>query len=795
MKTPVTNSQFTSLEAFPLLAVTFNVNAKIESAANIKDKLIFTEFDEFLQAQGFTPKIVVIGLQEMIALNTSNVLRDDSGINNILGLGGNTSGTIHPTATRTSPASSTLKTPAHKSLVINTTKLGDENGAIPIALPSPKSSSNPKTVMNRWQTTFLAALHEKVDSSFTLLSSSCMVGLALFVYVTAEVASHTYNLQAQCLPRGVGGVLGNKGALYVRMQLYDTSICFINSHLAAHRNGVRKRNSDYHAIYNAKIFTDPLQTIHDVLSAQTGMKQDKTIKKLREKQDILKQKLAKMMSIPDETMEEVIAGCSSSSKVTLKLTRNALSNTALSLLGTTSHFSTAPSMNPSENNNSVAASGASGGNFPTNLSEKEVNNANKDDISSANKMFAAKDHDIILWLGDLNYRIEDSLTTSTVFKHIYSDDIITLSAYDQLSQEREKNVVFQEFSEGLLTFPPTYQYIPGQDIYDERKDKKRRCPAWCDRILWRVRNAVVTDETFCVSSAVDLQNPDNGLPFNEEIENSSCSRSVASSVGSSDDEIEELSAKIKRRSFNKKFESNTPKESTPMSSSSNQGNKGENKMFTFPSDRSMRSMEENDMDDTASEASDVSEVGELSEWVNGEKVESSEVVHAIAKSLLTRASVRLSASRESLISQFKRQPAFNIVVKGADSDRDRLSGSFSNNAAGIATMDSASDVHNSVSSFSSRMSRPSPRNAAVNLPPSLLPPSEGSLQEIPLLSPALSSPKGNGFKSFFPATSSSSAGNTAEIVETMELIQYSRCDNTISDHKPVRALLNMKVKR
>ena len=45
---------------------------------------------------------------------------------------------------------------------------------------------------------------------------------------------------------------------------------------------------------------------------------------------------------------------------------------------------------------------------------------------------------------------------------------------------------FQSFQEGRVDFKPTYRYIPGSNQYDERPDGKLRCPAWCDRILWRV---------------------------------------------------------------------------------------------------------------------------------------------------------------------------------------------------------------------------------------------------------------------------------------------------------------------
>ena len=40
-----------------------------------------------------------------------------------------------------------------------------------------------------------------------------------------------------------------------------------------------------------------------------------------------------------------------------------------------------------------------------------------------------------------------------------------------------------------MAFPPTYKYQPGTDSYDRRPEKKLRCPAYCDRILWKVRNS------------------------------------------------------------------------------------------------------------------------------------------------------------------------------------------------------------------------------------------------------------------------------------------------------------------
>lgn len=90
--------------------------------------------------------------------------------------------------------------------------------------------------------------------------------------------------------------------------------------------------------------------------------------------------------------------------------------------------------------------------------------------------------DVVVWLGDLNYRIEGSRKSVSLL--IRQNLQKLLRAKDQLSREAEKGEIFHGFCEGPLSFRPTYKYDIGTDDYDT--SAKERVPSWTDRILYRV---------------------------------------------------------------------------------------------------------------------------------------------------------------------------------------------------------------------------------------------------------------------------------------------------------------------
>jgi phosphatidylinositol-bisphosphatase len=92
----------------------------------------------------------------------------------------------------------------------------------------------------------------------------------------------------------------------------------------------------------------------------------------------------------------------------------------------------------------------------------------------------------VFFLGDLNYRLTD-ITTPEIQALLDQFDVERLAEHDQLRIEKDKGQIFMDFYEGQLAFFPTYKYCKGTNTYDikAKSAKKKRDPAWCDRILFR----------------------------------------------------------------------------------------------------------------------------------------------------------------------------------------------------------------------------------------------------------------------------------------------------------------------
>jgi len=206
-------------------------------------------------------------------------------------------------------------------------------------------------------------IERTLKQQYVQVATKHLVGLSLCVYVKRALRQEVSEISAETVGVGIMGVGGNKGAVGIRFNLFNSSLCFVNSHLAAHQHNSAGRNADYAAICARLLFNDAKSKI------QKGAK---------------------------ATLFE---------------------------------------------------------------------------------------HDHLFWLGDLNYRISIS-DILEVYRRIEVGDWPGLLAHDQLLIEKAKGNAFKHFKEGVIHWPPTYKYQPGTNLYERREDKKKRAPAWCDRVQW-----------------------------------------------------------------------------------------------------------------------------------------------------------------------------------------------------------------------------------------------------------------------------------------------------------------------
>lgn len=335
---------------------------------------------------------------------------------------------------------------------------------------------------NKWQEMIMETFQAH-NLKFDVISSINMVGLYIVVFAAHTRRSSISKIQASSYARGVGGVLGNKGAVYVRMDILDTSVCFVNAHFAAHREQVLKRNEDFHAILSHKCFPDYLSTnVEQLFSTATKsalvVQLEQNVSDLNRRVTSMAAARAKDQLVLEQQQRHSTPGHHQHRRTSVQ------SLSRFQAPGVTSPLPAAgTTLSPL---NASSSTGSSVGADSNSAATTAVTGSSKHEVVALLPRHCADDHDVVLWLGDLNYRIVGGIDTSVVYDMIESKRSIYLAPYDQLNQERDKGAAFAHFHEGLLTFEPTYKYIPGQDAYDNRKDKKLRCPAWCDRVLWRI---------------------------------------------------------------------------------------------------------------------------------------------------------------------------------------------------------------------------------------------------------------------------------------------------------------------
>ena len=322
-----------------------------------------------------------------------------------------------------------------------------------------------------WDQFILATLH-KTGKAFVQIASVHLVGLSLSVFVKERYAQAVSDVRTGTVGTGIMGVGGNKGAVIVRFELFKSSICVVNCHLAAHQKKFSARNRDYANILKRALLLP---------AAGSGVRRKKIYTDTSNKLKLQPWKEGVAMDEDEEEEEEL----EEEEVSTVNAAAPNTATTAGQIQAGKEQAAAAPSTTAAASSSSKAVGGkelnVSGMKkmMFAGLSQlrKGVSNAIQTVSHEIEVMqgpteemvkegFRIYEADHIFWIGDLNYRLN---VTSMAEVHELIDDgrWRKLLTKDQLHIEKGRGHAFVGFVEGRIRFPPTYKYKTGTNEYDK----------------------------------------------------------------------------------------------------------------------------------------------------------------------------------------------------------------------------------------------------------------------------------------------------------------------------------------
>ncbi|OQO03597.1 hypothetical protein B0A48_10262 [Cryoendolithus antarcticus] len=300
------------------------------------------------------------------------------------------------------------------------------------------------SVAIRWK----EAVKEGLPEDYVLVAEQQLLGLLLLIYAAPEVASEVRSVSTTSVGTGIGGYMGNKGAVTARIVLGETTrLVFVNCHMAAgaDKPSLERRNWDASQILSRTRF-EPIKDSMDL--AQTTGEQigdedfafwmgDLNYRL----QDIPGDDVRRLLML--HTRNEYDLSQRSARKIDGEI-ENAKESVKRRVEGRLSD----------ESNDTASTSAASG-------------RTSQDTTSTAPTLM------------DEVSASEDPTSLQTT--------LACLLPHDELHAQMKTRKAFHDgWREGPIRFLPTYKYDVGSVGVFDSSDKKRS-PSWCDRILYRSR--------------------------------------------------------------------------------------------------------------------------------------------------------------------------------------------------------------------------------------------------------------------------------------------------------------------
>lgn len=100
------------------------------------------------------------------------------------------------------------------------------------------------------------AISSILGDHYEKVASHQLIGIFLVVYANKALIPAISSVQESHLPTGHFSLLGNKGGTAIRLQCYDSTICFVNVHLYHVPDATTRRTGDVRRILRDLVFDD-----------------------------------------------------------------------------------------------------------------------------------------------------------------------------------------------------------------------------------------------------------------------------------------------------------------------------------------------------------------------------------------------------------------------------------------------------------------------------------------------------------------------------------------------------------
>ncbi|KAF9581982.1 inositol polyphosphate 5-phosphatase [Lunasporangiospora selenospora] len=303
-----------------------------------------------------------------------------------------------------------------------------------------------------------------LGAEYVMIKTETMAALHIAVFVWKPIEGLVRAVDSSSVATGIGGIIGNKGAVAVSIYLGNTSFLFVNSHLTAHQSQTHARNSDYKRIVQEMQLNEAPKTSPRGWHFRGDMK-------LRRYYDYLPTSptsQTSLTSLPSPVhgngVNPLTNGATPPSTHDVHLGHEKVKSDAV-------HVN-----NDSQQHNGPFGAGLSTANLiksgegskdrldgpvPSHQgsnSSKGSGHSRHHGAAESHPQDITQQFDYTFWAGDLNYRVDLSRTDAEGC--LKRGDLETMLTHDQLLQQRAAGAVFDGFHEAPITFPPTYKFDP-----------------------------------------------------------------------------------------------------------------------------------------------------------------------------------------------------------------------------------------------------------------------------------------------------------------------------------------------